>query len=204
LKKRNFEELKWVRAQQAAFLILLWDEIAKALLEENLSDGKLEWVDKLRKETFQPTLFEKELQLDRSFVSKNSNLSRDQGVTGISMFSNDFFYVLANESDIDFNELEWDSEIDERQIDSSSIDLALDKFQNHEIYSYIQLFAREVTKFDWRTSSAEFDDENQRDLQKKYRGSGGYREVWNDLLKIFLSSKDERVKRYAKLLEQMK
>lgn len=203
LKKKN-EELKWIRPQQAAFLILLWDEIAKALSKEVTKEGEFEWVDKLRKESAQLTIFEKDLNLDRSFVSKNSNLSRDQGVTGISMFSNDFFYVLANESEIDFNELGWDNDIDERQIEARSIDFAINKFINHPIYSYIQQFAQEVIKFDWRTSAAEFDDPLKSDLQKKYRGSGGYKEVWNDLLKIFLNSKNEKIKKYSEFLNQNK
>jgi len=203
LKKKN-EELKWVRAQQAAFLILLWDEIAKALAPEITKVGELEWVDKLRKENSQLNIFEKELQLDKAFVSKNSNLSRDQGVTGISMFSNDFFYVIANEPEIDFNDIEWDNEIDERQIEQSSIDLAINKFQNHQIYSFIELFAKEVIKFDWRTSGAEFEDPSKGEMQKKYRGSGGYREIWNDLLKHFLNSNNEKITKYANILNQLK
>lgn len=198
--QRNYEELKWVRAQQAAFLILLWDEIAQAI--SNTEEGTLEWIDKVRSENVQLTLFEKELKLDKAFVSKNSNLSRDQGVTGISMFSNDFFFVLANEPDIDLNSLEWDKEIDERQIDPSNIDLAINEFKSHEVYSYIQHFSKEVIKFDWRTASAEFDDENQREWQKKYRGTGGYREVWKDLLKLFVKSENEKIKKYSLLLDQ--
>lgn len=196
------EELKWVRPQQAAFLILLWDSIAKALRIEVLEPGKLEWVDKIRAESFQLSSIEKELQLDKSFVSKNSNLSRDQGVTGISLFANDFFYVLASESGIDFNDIEWDSDIDERQIENLSIDIAISKFINHPVYSFIQQFADEIIKFDWRTSAAEFDDPLQSDLHKKYRGSGGYREVWKDLLKLFLESKNEKIKKYTNFLDQ--
>lgn len=197
--KKN-EELKWVRPQQAAFLILLWDSIAQALSTEITKSGKLEWVDKIRCESFQLSSLEKELELDKSFVSKTSNLSRDQGVTGISMFSNDFFYVLASESEIDFNNVDWDSEIDERQIENASIDLAISKFINHPIYSFIQQFATEISKFDWRTSAAVFDDPLQMELQKKYRGSGGYREVWKDLLKQFLNSKNENIKKYSAFL----
>jgi len=203
LKKKD-EELKWVRAQQAAFLILLWDEIAKALDIKITKPGELEWVDKLRKENVQLTIFEKELKLDKSLVSKNSNLSRDQGVTGVSMFSNDFFYILANEPEFDFNDIEWDNEIDERKIELNSIDLAINKFTKNPIYFYIQLFAKEVIQFDWRTSSAEFDDPVKSELQKKYRGSGGYREVWNDLLKLFLNSNNEKIKYYSILLDQSK
>jgi DGQHR domain-containing protein len=198
------EELKWVRPQQAAFLILLWDSIAKALSPEIVEVGKFEWIDKIRSETFQLSSLEKELQLDKTFISKTSNLSRDQGVTGISLFSNDFFYVLANESEIDFNDIEWDSDIDERQIENSSIDLAISKFINHPIFSYIQLFASEISKFDWRTSMAEFDDPIQMELQKKYRGSGGYREIWKDLLKVFLESKNSKIREYAQILNQSK
>ena len=146
-------------------------------------------------------MFERELSLDKSFISKNSNLSRDQGVTGISMFSNDFFYIVANDSDIDFNELEWDTEIDERQIEPSSIDLAINKFINHPLYAYIHSFASEIVKFDWRTSSAQFENPNQADIQKKYRGSGGYREVYNDLLKKFLTSEDVRIQKFSKILK---
>lgn len=203
LKAKN-EELKWVRPQQAAFLILLWDEISKALVSDITAAGELEWVDSIRNENFSLTGFERELKLDKAFVSKTSNLSRDQGVTGISLFSNDFFYVLANESDIDFNDLEWDNDIDERQIEDNSIDLALNKFISHPIHSYIQLFAREIIKFDWRTSSAEFSDPIQADIQKKYRGSGGYREVYNDLLKMFLSSENEKIRKYSELLDLQK
>jgi DGQHR domain-containing protein len=202
LKKKNSEELKWVRAQQAGFLILIWDEIAKALSTENTKEGDLVWVDKIRAEITQLSIFEKDLELDRSFVSKNSNLSRDQGVTGVLAFANDFFYVLANESNLDFNEFEWDRDIDERQIDATSIDWAIDKFKNHELYNYVQAFANEVIKLDWRTSAAEFDDENERDLQKKYRGSGGYREIRNDLLKVFLASSNDGINKYASILSK--
>ena len=200
--KNKEEEIKWVRAQQAAFLVLLWDEISKALDQEVTKQGTFEWVDKLRIENFQLTTSERELLLDKSFASKNSNLSRDQGVTGILMFSNDFFYVLANSEEFDLNELEWDEEIDERQIASSSIDSAIKKFKTHAIYKYIQMFVLEVIKLDWRTSSAEFDNPLQSDMQKKYRGSGGYREIWNDLLKIFLSSPNELILKYSNILLQ--
>jgi len=202
--KSKDEELKWVRPQQAAFLILLWDEISKALVIDITGPGEQEWIDNIRNENFSLSGFERDLKLDKSFVSRTSNLSRDQGVTGISLFSNDFFYVLANESEIDFNDLEWDSDIDERQIEDSSIDLAINKFISHPIHLYIQLFAREIIKFDWRTSSAEFSNTVQADIQKKYKGSGGYREVYNDLLKIFISSENEKIRRYSELLDLQK
>jgi hypothetical protein len=51
---------------------------------------------------------------------------------------------------------------------------------------------------------AEFDDPIQMELQKKYRGSGGYREIWKDLLKVFLESKNSKIREYAQILNQSK
>jgi DGQHR domain-containing protein len=202
LRKKN-EELRWVRPQQAAFLILLWDEISQTLKKYENSTIKLEWIESLRAEKTVSTSLEKELQLDKAFTSKSSNLSRDQGVTGLMMFSNDFFFIVANESDIDLNNLAWENEIDERQIQASSIDIAINDFITHPIYSYIQLFAQEVLKFDWRTSTANFTDPDKADYQKKYRGSGGYREIWNDLLKVLSSSNNEKIKSIANQMAEI-
>jgi len=178
------QELNWVRAQQAGFVIMLWDEIAKSLSLEVTKTGELPWVDDLRSEQFSLSTQERELDLDKSFVSKNSNLSRDQGVTGISLFSNDFFYILATQPNIDLNSIEWDIEIDERQIEIESIDLAINKFIAHPVYTYVQFFAKEAIKLDWRTSP-------------RYRGSGGYKEVYKDLLAIFVKSENEAIKGIA-------
>jgi DGQHR domain-containing protein len=183
------EELKWVRAQQAAFIILIWDEIAKALNKETLKKGEFAWVDEIREDSFVASSNERELGLDKAFISRNSNLSRDQGVSGISMLSNDFFYVLANAGILDINDIDWDSDIDERQIESSSIDKAINLFVNHQVYDFIQIFAGEIIKLDWRTSA-------------KYRGSGGYRDIWNDLVEILLLAKNNDVKTIAGILKQ--
>ncbi|MDR6809750.1 DGQHR domain-containing protein [Dyadobacter sp. BE34] len=199
LRSKN-EELRWVRPQQAAFLILLWDAISQALKNDAPSTDGVEWIEMVRAEKTSPSSIEKELQLDRAFTSKSSNLSRDQGVTGLMMFSNDFFYIVANEPNIDLNSLAWDNEIDERQIEAASIDIAINNFRSHPIYSYIQSFAEQVLKFDWRTSTANFLDPEKAEYQKKYRGSGGYREIWNDLLKVFLESDNKRIKSIAKQL----
>src|SRR5690606_31844299 len=100
---------------------------------------QLAWVDQVRSESSILSSTERELNLDKSFVSKSSNLSRDQGVSGISLFSNDLFYTLANEGLLELNDLEWESDIDERQIQPENIDKAIDKFLTHQLYSYIQI-----------------------------------------------------------------
>lgn len=205
LTSKNYEELKWVRAQQAAFLILLWEQLAL-----NASTSNNEWAVKLRKTEKQLKIFEEiekgdyNIKIDESFLGKNSMLSKDQGVTGISMFSNDFFFVAANHfNDYDFNSIEWEYGFDDRQIENSSVDKAISQMRSQPIYSIITAFASETMSFDWRTPSADFDDPNQQELQKKYKGSGGYREVWKGLLNVFKNSTNEQIKNYALKLEEL-
>jgi DGQHR domain-containing protein len=198
------EEIKWVRAQQAAFLILLWEEIAI-----HASDSNEQWAISLKEEKKELLLFDSNVpstssvKINDAFLSKNSMLSRDQGVTGISMFTNDFFFVAANYfGDFDFNELEWSGDIDEKQLAASSIDKAISLLRNSSLYTLIKDVAYELTFFDWRMPTAEFKDEVQQEIQKKFKGTGGYREVWKDLLKVFRKSNNDKIKAYSdKLLE---
>lgn len=195
VENKGTEEIKWVRPQQAAFLISLWQSIAEACSKENLD---LDWANKLRSEkSIQLTMFEKQNELDKAFASKNSLLARDQGVNGISRFSNDFFCLLAGKDNWDFNEITWNEEIEEKEIQKEDIDKALRQFTNHELSIIINAFAQEIVKFDWRTTNAPFENEKEKENQTRFKGSGGYREVWGELLKIFLSSENNLIKQVA-------
>lgn len=201
LPDKGFEEIKWVRAQQAAFLINLWQSIADACSVENLD---AQWAKVLRSEDeIQLTMFEKEYELDKAFVSKNSMLSRDQGINGISRFSNDFFFVLANSENWDFNEIIWDEEINEREIEAEHIDQAILQFKNHELSYIMDSFAKQIVQFDWRTTNAPFESEQKRNAQGKYKGSGGYNEIWLDLLRLFLDSSDQTLQKYAEEIKEI-
>lgn len=205
LPEKNFEEIKWVRAQQAAFIILLWEQIA---IQASISDEV--WAQKLigeKKELlFLDTDNDKSssVKINDAFLSKNSMLTRDQGVTGISMFTNDIFFVAANQfDDYDFNEIEWKGDIDERQIETNSIDKAIEQFRKSSINSLIKDVAKELMKFDWRMPTAEFENATKRELQKKFKGTGGYREVWRDLLIVFKESDNQDIKKYSLKIEEL-
>lgn len=205
LSDKNFEEIKWVRAQQAAFLIILWEQIAI-----QASNSEEIWAQKLRGEKKNTILLDAEnsssssLKINDAFLSKNSMLSRDQGVTGISMITNDLFFVAANYfSDFDFNEIEWKGDIDERQIETNSIDKAIEQFRESSLHSLIKDVASSLMLIDWRTPTANFDNETQRDLQKKYKGTGGYREVWKEVLRTIKQSDNELISKYAHKLEEV-
>lgn len=205
LSNKNYEEIKWVRAQQAGFLILLWEQIATSASESDQN-----WAQKLKSEKKELLLFDSDnarnsfVKINDAFLSKNSMLSRDQGVTGVSMFTNDLLFVAANHfNDFDFNEIEWNGDIDERQIEINSIDKAIYQFRNSSLYSLIKDISFQLTYFDWRMPTSLFEDETKRDLQKRFKGTGGYREVWRELLKIFKESENEIIKKYSIKLEEL-
>ena len=189
----NYKVLDWNRAQQSAFLVILWNSISDAV-----KDCKKPWAEKLREDSESNQSFENTLSLDLAFTSKNSFLARDQGVRGILSFANDLFYVAANSTDIDFNSFIWEDDLDESTISNESITSAISLFERNTILSgLVNEFAKLVCNIDWRTSTALFEENDpQREIQMKYRGSGGYSEVWKALYKTFNESKDSLIKKY--------
>lgn len=171
--------LIWNRTQQAAFIILIWDCIKTALL--NAHD--LHWVNKLQEEGHNEN--------NQAFEGKNTFLNRDQGVRPIMTFANDFFFTVMEYGYINLNNFLWDDEIDEKSIDNTSIDIALYKFREDKILcKYIELFAKNVIKIDWRTPSAYFNDDTERKRQLIYKGSGGYAEFYKELKSTFEQSNE--------------
>ena len=190
--------IEWNRAQQAAFIILLWKKI-----EEAVQNCHYEWAEMIRnEETEQKALFDSETG-DRAFLSKNSFLSRDQGVRGLLTFSNDFFFAVAQYPEIDFNFPEWEGELDEKSISNESITTAIELFNRNEpLINLLDKFSFEIAKVDWRTVSARFNNETEKEHQMKYRGSGGYSEFWKDIHSQFLKSKDNLVSKYAHQIQK--
>lgn len=189
----NYKLINWNRSQQAGFIILLWQKIANAT--KNCTN---EWATALRSERQQSSLFNSDNELDRAFVSKNSFLSRDQGVRGLLSFANDFFYVAAYYNDIDFNEFLWKGEPDENSIQSESISSAIDIFESNTIFvKLLNEFANSTMDVDWRTSSATFDRDSEREYQMRYKGSSGYSEFSREMTSKFLRSTDPLILKYT-------
>lgn len=177
----NNEVLPWSRTQQAAFLILLWTEFANAV-----SESKNEWVEAIRNEDRQLNIYEVSEKWDTGFISKNSFLSRDQGVRGFSTFANDFFFVAASYNDYDFDDFEYQEE-ENKSITKEELNSAIDYFKNKKvgIYNLIKEFCFIASNVDWRTPSANFSNEEDQTSQMRFRGSGGYSQFWKVLLEEF-------------------
>lgn len=190
--KIQYKVLNWNRAQQAGFIIILWNKIAEAV---KICDE--EWASSLRQESDSSQSFSTEMQLDLAYTNKNSFLTRDQGVRGILSFANDFFYITANNNDIDFNSFVWVDELDDRNIEKESIDKAIEIFNsNNNLMKLIEDFSNVICKVDWRTSTAMFENDIDRSIQMKYRGSGGYAEFWRELYKAFKGSNNPLISKY--------
>lgn len=175
--------LIWNRAQQAAFLILIWQSIYDKLQEAE----NLEWADKIR-EKYQVT------ESDPAFVGKESFLARDQGVRPLMVFTNDYFFTMMDREHFDLNKFIWTREMDERVVSDESIDLALEIFrEDGDFVEYINSFAKTIINVDWRTPSAT-EDEEERKRQLIYRGSGGYAEYYSEIKNVFLERGDENIR----------
>ena len=189
----NNEVLPWSRTQQAAFIILLWIELGNSV-----SNSKMEWASQLRNEDRQLKIYEESQKWDLAFTSKNSFLSRDQGVRGISVFANDFFYVAASFDDLAFDEFEYEED-DNKSISIENLKRAIDyiKSEKEGIYLLIKSFADIASNVDWRTPSAIFGDEDQQTNQMRFRGSGGYSQFWKVLFDEFKKSQDSLIVKYV-------
>ena len=137
--------LRWNRAQQAAFLILVWQCMADATL--NCHE---EWAEGVRSRQ-ELSLLPLDAKADPAFSSDHSLLATDQGVRGILQVTNDMCYVAAIELDL-VNALP-DELADERSLSSEGVSLALHELQQHPVKDYLTKISFELVKFDWRTSS---------------------------------------------------
>jgi len=190
------EVLPWSRTQQAAFIILLWTELGLSV-----ANSKQEWAMNLRNEDRQLKTFEESTKWDLAFTSKNSFLSRDQGVRGFSTFANDFFYIAASYNDLAFDEFEYEED-DNKSISVENLKRAIDYIVNekNEIHILIKKFADIASNVDWRTPSALFKNEEEQTNQMRFRGSGGYSQYWKVLLEEFKNSTDSLIVKYVSQL----
>ena len=201
-KGTKYQVINWNRSQQAGFLILLWDLIKKSLdlyLDQDYQENEPIWAKILR-------INEEWIDEDGhpAFYSKNSFLSRDQGVRGISMYTNDMFFALAKSEDWNLNNLTWDEDLDDKVIKSESIDKSIKQFRQHKIYSVMQSLANEIVKVDWRTPSSDFSNNPEKQLiQTQYKGGSGYNAVWKNLIDEFKNSEDRIIREFNSQIAEL-
>jgi DGQHR domain-containing protein len=176
--------IQWDKETQAAYLILIWKAINHAI-----GKSKSEWVSDLKTKTDDGKISKSELTI--GFIHPFSFFTTDQGIRPIlfifndmSFVTNDFLVLNKFFVDIDY----------EKYSINNVVELIYDAFKKNEIINnFINAIASDlVNNFDWRTPSA-FDsrDNNQdqkRQHQNQFKGSGGYREMRMQLIKVLTKS----------------
>lgn len=163
--------LDWSRPQQAAFLIMAWQECQAAV-----RDTDAPWAAALRQEGgLLDVLGHGD---DPAFFGNHTLLNQEQGLRGVLTVLNDYFYIHADRIGL----ASW-SVPEPRTAEnlSGAISAALQDLADHPIRVEARLLMEAVARFDWRSSDApNIDDRAKRDKQA-YRGSSGYGVLKEDL-----------------------
>lgn len=164
--------LSWTRPEQAAFLIVIGQEIREAI-----SDSSEPWMLALREQEVLPPEMEDD---DAAFVGGNNLLNSDQGVRALLQVANDLCFIRADELGLHL----WGGRQFDESKDLEEISISVDFLRDQsEICIFLREMAQGLARYDWRASSAPGLTEEQRVRKAAFRGSGGYRELRRDVLK---------------------
>ena len=173
--------LGWNRAQQSAFIILLWQEIQAAIEASGAS-----WIGAI-------TVDEGESdQSQAAFAGRYSLLNTDQGVRGVLHLANDLCWLQADVLGLaDIESEEADDGTAEGPITS-----AIEVFRTEDAGAFLGELGRALAGYDWRTSADPALTDVESSSKARFRGGTGYRELRRDLLK-HVAKQDDRVGRTA-------
>lgn len=169
--------LSWNRTQQAAFLM-----VVGTFLRDRLRDIEVEWAVQVRnlqariaEETNDP------LAPDLApFAGQYTLLTTDQGIRGLLHIANDLFYLNAKTLELS----SWSVAVESATPNEASIREAISSFNDLEpAVQFLAELSEQLASFDWRTIRFPDLTEEERANKSRYRGSGGYRQLREDLLR---------------------
>jgi DGQHR domain-containing protein len=177
--------LPWGREQQAAFLIVAWQELrdavekskaswAKALIERCLKQESAVLGGGAKRENVCRT---------RLFTGEETLIATDQGVRGYMTVLNDLLVTGFREGDFDLTNWDW-SRSPKFTKDENAVSDAIKSLRRDlgELVKLVQQIAAVIADFDWRLPSAVSPTDDDYSRQASYRGSGGYRILRRNLL----------------------
>ena len=175
--------LPWSRAQQAAFLILVWSELRKAI-----KGTKAAWAKEVRR--VQADVAMDDRPSDAAFDGDLSLLDSDQGVRAFLHITNDIFYVRADSLEL----FAWQSDArDEPATDLAGVTKALSELIGTQIAVLAAELCESLAWYDWRTFSAPGLTEEEQVRKASFRGAGGYRQLRQHLLTHLQNSTSQTV-----------
>jgi hypothetical protein len=152
-------------------------------VREAIQDCKERWAKNLREIATQSK--SGKTKEDPAFGGPYTLLSTDQGIRGLLSVTNDICYVRANEVKLQ----DWVSEPGAGASDEEAVRAALSSIKAQPIANFLKQIAEGLSKYDWRTSSVPGLSEGERIRKAALRGSGGYRELRQDLLKQLVNDR---------------
>ncbi len=177
----------WSREQQAALLILAWQELEKAV-----KSSEADWATVLVKMNMKSsTLTSTEAQKKKEkeyrqllFSGPDSLIATDQGVRGYLSVLNDLLGMAQRKGNLDASSWNWTRLAKHKNDDDAVSDALITlRKQMPELVNLVRSVAISLADFDWRLASAipKREEENY-NRQAAYRGSGGYSLLRRNLL----------------------
>lgn len=170
--QKHEDVLPWSRAQQAAVLIHIG-----SCMRDSVSKTKEPWAKELRKNQSRRLIDDS--KEDPAFYGPYTLLTTDQGIRGLLHVTNDISYVRAKELKL----REWGSDVEAGASDEQAVHAALASLKKQAFAEFLQEITSRLSKYDWRTSSAAELSEAERLGKAALRGSGGYKELRQSLLR---------------------
>jgi len=177
--------IQWDKETQGAFLIFIWKAINNAIIK-----SKAEWVQDLKS---RDEIVEIN-GLGAGFYSSKSFFTTDQGIRPVLMIFNDMAFI-ANDI-LELQKFIVDIDYDKFSVEEI-MEIIIEHFRDNNIINdFVNAIAQEIiNKFDWRTPSAFDQSDREQDLkrqfQNQFRGSGGYREMRVQLLRVLAASEHQ-------------
>ena len=180
--------LPWNRAQQAAFLLALG-----LALRDAVEVCEEEWAEALRKAAADDA--GDATGGDAAFVGADNLLNQDQGVRVLLQTLNDLHFVSAD--DLRLHDLRLVESTD--TADADAVSVALTDLRERPWYrDFARPLATALARYDWRSSRADGLTAEQQTLKASFRGSAGYRNFREHLLRHLAAVDDSRVSRAAR------
>lgn len=166
--------LSWTRLQQAALLLTAWKTLAREIREADEP-----WMKSLvaADVPMDDDLFPSNIYDDPTFTSSGSLLATDQGVRGFQSIVNDLLYIRHRELELQ----KWRDDSDFSDVTPDAVTAMSAEFEALPAYAFLVDLCRSLSTFDWRSSSAPGLSEDERRNRAAFRGSGGYKELRNEL-----------------------
>ena len=150
-------------------------------VREAIEDSKDRWAKSLRAVPVQGKIGK--VTEDPAFYGAHTLLTADQGIRGLLYVTNDICYVRAKELKLQ----NWVNDSEAGASDEEAVRAALGSLKAQPVAAFLKDIAEGLSKYDWRTSSFPDLNETERIRKAALRGSGGYRELRQDLLRQLAS-----------------